>query len=324
MATKIKMTPEQLEAVQVLQEDVTDMAVKLGWVPVGPRGVNGTFAFDVYEHPEAGGQMKAMVPVDPDGATTFIMGSVKVSGKVAAAIFKNPTLDPAEQMAATKKTAPKRKVKAPSAAHSAAHSTVPPTDAAHPDNEPDSAAHTDAPVPPIVPPTSKKGAAHIEAAISELECVCGKKFKTVSRREDHSDDCEIANAPDELDAAEEVRVKAATAKHVKKVQAQPHRPGSIDEDAIEEVVRDLIEDSWSHFASTLTDAQILKKATNGWVFWRNRLSNRTDSAHVSASINMPPYITGAVIDDVDMRCLHFMQTGGGFRAVAVKRIENIK
>lgn len=265
---KINMTAEQLEAVEVLQEDVTDMAVKLGWSPVGPRGVNGTFAFEVYEHDAAPGQMKAMVPVDPDAATTFIMGSVKVSGKVAAAIFKDPTLDPKAAMAAPAK--PKRKAKAASAAHPAAH-PVPPT----------SAAHSEEAVPPIVPPTDTQDAAH----------------------------------------SEESRVKTVVDKHREEMRSKSQ---FADESDPTEAVRDIISDSWSHVASPLTDAEILKLVAHSEVFWSNRLSNRTDSANVSASTNIPPYITGEVVDGIDMRCLHFLEAGAGFRSVSVNRIRRIK
>lgn len=93
--------------------------------------------------------------------------------------------------------------------------------------------------------------------------------------------------------------------------------------------------NWSAVASPLTNAEILTKLGANRktknvveVVWLNSLSNTLDRANVSGGADRyPPHITPAEFDPEehgeDLRILHFLEHGGGFRSVAVARIKRI-
>lgn len=93
--------------------------------------------------------------------------------------------------------------------------------------------------------------------------------------------------------------------------------------------------NWSAVASPLTNAEILTKLGANRktknvveIVWLNSLSNTLDRANVSGGADRyPPHITPADFDPEehgeDLRILHFLEHGGGFRSVAVARIKRI-
>jgi hypothetical protein len=91
------------------------------------------------------------------------------------------------------------------------------------------------------------------------------------------------------------------------------------------------ERNWSKLCSPMNEAELLKRVLGREITWRNSFSGRWDTAVVStkkAAENHPAHVTPAGYDPEetgeDMRILHFLEVGAGFKSVAVARIVRIK
>jgi len=83
---------------------------------------------------------------------------------------------------------------------------------------------------------------------------------------------------------------------------------------------------WSPVASELADDVLLKKVVGKEITWRNSVSGKRDSAVVAKdAVKHAAKITRSSLAErpgstEDLRILHFLEQGGGFRSVAVARI----
>lgn len=337
------LTDEQQDALD-LANQITEHAEKYNWAPAkGHPKVNKKFAFVTLRRDlgEIGvEELKAFYAIDPDDAEDQVTytdpnGAVTVldteSGDVREQIENDfHVIQPGDPHPEDEEsdTAPVDVDEAPvsptSAAHSAAHTDVPPTDAAHTDTDDESAAHSAA-----HSDTDDSSAAHspyLEAAAKEVEELGQKTVMEHVGMVPEIDEFDIAaEALGHKDAAEKAKPKDAehatwsqqdTYAAVRGQQTNPSR-------------------NWSGFASPLTSDEILTKLgvnrkTNNRVevVWLNSLSGALDRAVVDgAAEKYPPHITPAGFDPEeqgeDLRILHFLQIGGGFRSVAVSRIKKI-
>ncbi|ATS93161.1 hypothetical protein SEA_PATIO_80 [Gordonia phage Patio] len=316
------LTEEQQDALD-LANQITEHAQKYNWAPAkGHPKVNKKFAFVTLRRDlgEIGTEeLKAFYAIDPDDAEDQVTytdpnGAVTVldteSGDVREQIENDfhviqqgdpvrPS-DAIERLTSTDDDAP---VPPTSAAHSAAHTDVPPTDAAHTDEGDESAAHTK----DAVPPTGKTVMEHV-GMVPEVpdRTVADESIK-------HLEAAEKAKGKDQPNRlASQQEIYAA----VRGQHANPNR-------------------NWSATVSPLTSAEILtklganRKSNNRVeVVWLNSLSGALDRAIVDGDGGKyPPHITPSDFDPEehgeDLRILHFLQVGGGFRSVAVCRIKKI-
>ena len=330
---KPKMTEDQQDAWDAMQEDVLALGKSNGWAVKSPMGVNKSYAYACLEHAKREERLSVSIPVDPEGNNRFILGSTVLTDKQAVSLLKDPEgwSFPDAHSVPKKKSAA---VPPTSAAHtasgvpptegaSAAHqrSDVPPTstsDAAHTDElyaahcDFDSAAHSD----DAVPPTADR----------KTCAFCGKKFKTEDAREDHQDNCSDEGDDVEIDVDAEYKGHVAA--------AMPNSPkgwGTYKERDLREAVEAYAEgELWSSFASKLTDEEILNRVNKREITWVNRLSGAKETAVVvpgdPSRSAYRPHITGtADFDELDdRRVLHFLESGGGFRSVAIGMLRKIK
>ncbi|QRI45319.1 hypothetical protein SEA_ENNEA_85 [Gordonia phage Ennea] len=316
------LTEEQQDALD-LAVQITEHAQKYNWAPAkGHPKVNKKFAFVTLRRDlgEIGvEELKAFYAIDPDDADDQVTytdpnGAVTVldteSGDVREQIENDfhiiqpgdpqPEDDQPDSEPVDVDEAP---VPPTSAAHSAAHTDVPPTDAAHTDEGDESAAHTE----DAVPPTGKTVMEHV-GMVPEVpdRTVADESIK-------HMEAAEKAKTKDQPHplASQQETYAAVRGQH-----ANPNR-------------------NWSSVASPLTSAEILtklganRKSNNRVeIVWLNSLSGALDRAIVDGDGGKyPPHITPSDFDPEehgeDLRILHFLQVGGGFRSVAVCRIKKI-
>ncbi|QZD98920.1 hypothetical protein SEA_TRACKER_77 [Gordonia phage Tracker] len=307
-----------------LANQITAHAQKYDWTPAkGHPKVNKKFAFVTLRRdigaPEGTEELKAFYAVDPDAESDQVTytdpaGATKVldtaSGDVREQIENDfhvlgaaapqPEDNQPDHEPVDHDEAP---VPPTSAAHSAAHQDMPPTDAAHTDEGDESAAHTE----DEVPPTGKTVMEHV-GMVPEVD-----EFDIAAEAIAHKDAAERARPSDQPNA---LWSQQDTYAAVRSQQANPNR-------------------NWSGVASPLTSAEILtklgvnRKSNNRVeVVWLNALSGSLDRAIVDGDGGKyPPHITPAEFDPEehgeDLRILHFLQVGGGFRSVAVCRIKKI-
>lgn len=91
------------------------------------------------------------------------------------------------------------------------------------------------------------------------------------------------------------------------------------------------ERNWSKLCSPMSEAELLKRVLGHEITWKNSFSGRFDSATVSTKKSAerhPAHVTPTGFDPEehgeDMRILHFLEVGAGFKSVAVARIVSIK
>ncbi|AKJ72410.1 hypothetical protein AU099_gp67 [Gordonia phage GTE8] len=339
--------PELSEAQQDaldLAKQITEHAQKYGWSPAkGHPKTNKKFAFVLLRR-DLGSigveELKAFYAVDPDADSDQVTytdpnGDARVldpeSGDVREQIENDfHIIQPGDPQPEDNEpeSAPDAvdsdAVPPTSAAHSAAHTDVPPTDAAHTDSDSESAAHSAAhtegdhlpseemeaimPIEDDVPPTVGKTVPEHVGMVPEVEARA-----IADEAQAHQAAAEKAKPKD---AVHPTWSQQDTYAAVRSQQANPSR-------------------NWSGFASPLTSAEILTKLgvnrkTNNRVevVWLNALSGSLDRAIVDGDGGKyPPHITPAEFDPEehgeDLRILHFLQVGGGFRSVAVCRIKKI-
>lgn len=315
MSTKLKYTEDQLEAIEMV-DAITEFATENGWTAGPQRGCHKTMAFGTLLDGQ-GRTLQVYYPVDPEGKEQFLFEAKVIKKDVLRGLITGE-LTPEEVVASG--------LPPTGAAHRAAHPPVPPTEAAAVPPTGAGAAHsadavppTSDSVPPTVPPTeeSAEDAAHPDDAVPPIE----NSFT----HDEEMTDAEL----EELDArwiADEAKRHIADAEDGGDTYSQQETYAAVREQQAAGTRR-----NWSHTVSHLSNEAILKMVNGSEVTWVNSLSGRRDSAVVSAKskTNHPPKITPSSwevdTDDgaEDMRILHFLEVGGGFRSVAVARIVKI-
>ena len=340
------LTEAQQEAAE-LATALIDFATGIGW-DVAKKGVNQSYAWAHLTHPWHEG-LQVFYSVDPDSrddkfvyeAVVVPLEALKTIITAASSADLVDTLretDTGDLWAADvcavllkPKSVP---VPPTSAAHSAAHPDgVPPTEpsAAHPvpptveeaeraAHERASAAHTPDAVPPIagsaahlvgdnfdVPPTAwaEKRAAHQAKGVPPTE-----------------DDM----SPEDLDREDLFEARQEAKKHLD----QAGQPASQLDTIAAVEAQYVTKRNWSAVASPLTNDELLVQVLGRTLTFRNRQSGRLEQATVCTSKEAKRYtpkITpeGFDADAVgeDLRILHFLELGAGFRSVAVSQITEI-
>lgn len=315
------MTLEQFdeaksEALQ-MAADLVDFAEQHGWEKTREPKANKKFAFVVLtrETNEIGDseQIKAFYAIDADAENDQVI-HVQPSGRevildpeagdVRSVITSNdevyPPKDAGEQPVPPIGAAHQDLDAAHSAAREAIDEMNADLDAAHTDDE-------DEVVDDSVPPTGQQ--------------TIPEHFGVVPP----ADEADVADeAMHHMSAAEEAAVKGEHA-----VRSQQEIYGAVRHQQVNPGR------NWSAVASPLTNAEILTKLGANRktknvveIVWLNSLSNTLDRANVSGGADRyPPHITPAEFDPEehgeDLRILHFLEHGGGFRSVAVARIKRI-
>ncbi|AET09907.1 hypothetical protein GoPhGRU1p66 [Gordonia phage GRU1] len=327
-----EMSQEAADALD-LAEQITAHAKNYGWKPVVAPKVNRKFGFVTLRREldaEYQEELKAFYAIDPDKDRDQVSytgndGVTRVldpdSGDVREVIENEfRVVGPADTSGDADDVAPEEdmgevdsaRVPPTSAAHSAAHQDVPPTDAAHTDSVSEGAAHWET-VPPI---EDDESAAHLEQRTVPEHFGIVPEAEPGAVAKDAMGHQAAAEKAKPKDAVHPTWSQQDTYAAVRQQHTNPHR-------------------NWSAVASPLSTTEILTKLgvnrkTNNKVeiSWLNSLSGALDSAIVDGSAEKyPPHITPADFDPEengeDLRILHFIQTGGGFRSVAVARIKKI-
>lgn len=283
--------------------------------------------------------VQAFFAVDPDThQDRYLYGAFTMSEDMLPAIAEAPDREAVHKILNVKDK-PKRKRKA-------VPPIVPPTSAAHMQDEavpPIDAAH----MPPIEDSHPVADAAHpwddsnhdvmadlADAAHNSAERAAHPVF-TAS----HDDiDALVPPTEDEL----EYSVQRDGAAHMRPLLDAAHLDDDEQRVAKEHIkqagddyaqgmtyaaVKDQLSSRlWSPVASELSDDVLIKKVVGKEITWRNSVSGKRDSAVVSRdAVKHAAKITRSSLAErpgstEDLRILHFLEAGGGFRSVAVARI----
>ncbi|AVD99826.1 hypothetical protein SEA_FLAPPER_83 [Gordonia phage Flapper] len=337
-----EMSQEAADALD-LAEQITAHAKNYGWKPVVAPKVNRKFGFVTLRREldaEYQEELKAFYAIDPDKDRDQVSytgndGVTRVldpdSGDVREVIENEfrvvalaDTSGDADDVAPEEDMGEVDSARVPptSAAHSAAHQDVPPTDAAHTDTDDASAAHmSQEDIDDLadrfgLTPMEDESAAHLEQRTVPEHFGIVPEADPGAVAKDAMGHQAAAEKAKPKDAVHPTWSQQDTYAAVRQQHTNPHR-------------------NWSAVASPLSTTEILTKLgvnrkTNNKVeiSWLNSLSGALDSAIVDgAAEKYPPHITPADFDPEengeDLRILHFIQTGGGFRSVAVARIKKI-
>ncbi|QRE00962.1 hypothetical protein [Nocardia phage NC1] len=342
------LTEAQQEAAE-LATAIIDFAQGLGW-DIEKKGVNKTYAWVRLTHPWHHG-LQAFYAVDPEETDDkFIYGSVVIPMEALKPIVKAASTadipEDAEQLDLAPDTAEAlRKCYALGDA-----TPVPPTGAAH--RAAHRAAHTAGTlaVPPtggtvldglvrVLPPTVEEAqsAAHTRALNDaahdagevpvpptmddDVPPIGGGGYKLI-RRLDENDDIH----PDELDREDLMEARQEAKKHLEQA-GQP--AAQLDTIAAVEAQYASAR-NWSPVASPLTHEELIAKVPGKTIVFRNRQSGRIDEATVCTNAEAKRYtpkVTPEGFDpeaaNEDLRIIHFLQLGAGFRSIAVSQITEI-
>jgi len=198
---------------------------------------------------------------------------------------------------------------------------VPPTSAF---TELFNAAHPEIAVPPTYKPGDPPGEYRIDAD-SELAQQIRRQNSERVLNLPPIEDADL-NADDRLFIAQEAQA------HLAQAGAAAGGPASQQDTyaAVEAQQRMGGKRNWSAVASPLSTDELLAKVPGKTIRFRNRLSGRTEEATVCTAKearNHVPKITPFGFDPEaepeDMRILHFLELGAGFRSIAVSQILEI-
>lgn len=236
------------------------------------------------------------------------------------------------------------------AAHSAAHTAgtlpMPPTGGTILDGlvrvlpptveEAQSAAHTRAlndaahdagevPVPPTmdddVPPIGGGGYKLIRRLGEDEESPLAESIREAQYRHPPEEDSD-------LDDAERLWTRQEAKRHLEQAGQPANQLDTIA--AVEAQQRMGARRNWSAVASPLSSEELIAKVPGKTITFRNRVSGRLDESTVCTTAEAkkyPPKITPKDFDAEseleDMRIIHFLQYGAGFRSIAVSQITEI-
>lgn len=317
------LTEAQQEAAE-LATALIDFATGIGW-DVAKKGVNQSYAWAHLTHPWHEG-LQVFYSVDPDSRDDkFVYEAVVVPLEALKPIITAASsadlvdilreTDVGEKWAADVCGALLKPKSAPvpptSAAHSAAHpDAVPPT-------EP-SAAH---PVPPTVEEAER--AAHERASAAHTQEAVPPIVGNAAHQED-----EMPPISDELEEADRRWCRDEAKAHLE----QAGQPASqLDTIAAVEAQQAMgSKRNWSAVASPLTNDELLVQVPGRTITFRNRQSGRLEQTTVCTTKEAKRYLPkitpeGFDADEVgeDLRILHFLELGAGFRSIAVSQITEI-
>ena len=351
------LTEYQQEANEVVDE-LIGLAQQNRWA-IDKRGVNAKYAWValIRDHGE---KLQAFYAVD-DSTTNdkFIYGSTVVPQEYLRIIVEADFVDDVRRklvelgftwpkQEGKAKPAPETAMPPTNAAHSAAHPpVVPPTvdeaeSAAH--ERALNAAHSKGTVPPTTEakcrPSSGDPKAKVEADSAAYEAdnelpgmwesadFLGGPEDTVPPTYTPGDPPGVYTASKEMteEMAEGIAIGYEAQAHIK-AAGQP--AGQLD--TVEAVrAQFATKRNWSDVASSMSDAELIKAVTGSTIRWRNRLSGAMDSALVTTVKEAGKYQTkitptnfDAEAAGEDLRVLHFLEKGAGFRSVAVSQIKAI-
>ncbi len=334
-----QLSPEQLEADDLLT-DLETHAAGYGWT-LTRRGVNASFAYGTFER-EYDPKLQAFYAVDSTKPDKFICGDyVADKSRLRRIIEAKPRTTPPEPKPYTGK----RRGRPPKASTA---KTVPPTD--------------DSPVPPTedsVPPTDDSAVPPTEQD-TEVPPTEGETVLTIQTEQglqiDYpiNDEWEDPDPPVDFPAPyavefdqtehdligveidgkifvgtpdEDDPVESATEQLSGVKQALDKLGGTIENGLISATEEPEERKNWSSLTSVLTEDELLAEVAGSEVHWINRISGHRESAVVSKSERHPPKVTPEGFDPdefgEDLRVLHFIESGSGFRSVAVARIVKI-
>lgn len=314
------LTEAQEEAAE-LATALIDFATGIGW-DLMKKGVNQSYAWAHLAHPSHFG-LQVFYSVDPEARDDkFVYGSVVVPLEALKPIIKSISwghlLDTLPQGAQEQQW----EVDVIRAIQRAEDASVPPTSAAH------SAAHPD-----VVPPT-EPGAAHpVPPTVEEALSAAHTKAANDAAHEAGEvpvpptvDEDVPPIHPDELDREDLMEARQEAKKHLEQA-GQP----AAQMDTIAAVEAQYASPrNWSAIASPLTSEELLAKVPGKTITFRNRQSGRLDEATVCTNAEAKRYtpkITpeGFDVESVgeDLRIIHFLQLGAGFRSIAVSQITEI-
>ena len=322
------LTEAQQEAAELATE-IIDLAQGIGW-DIDKKGVNKTYAWVRLTHPWHHG-LQAFYAVDPEETDDkFIYGSVVIPMEALKPIITAASsadlielaLETGEQWGrdvhdVLVNAEPRDPVPPTDAAHSAAHTAgalaVPPTAAG-------SAAH----VPPTVPPTVEEAqsAAHTRA-LNDAAHDAGE-VPVPPTVEGDMPPTDIH--PEELDREDLLEARQEAKRHLEQA-GQP--AAQLDTIAAVEAQYASAR-NWSPVASPLTREELIAKVPGKTIVFRNRQSGRLDEATVCTNAEAKRYtpkVTPEGFDpeaaNEDLRIIHFLQLGAGFRSIAVSQITEI-
>lgn len=336
------LTEAQQEAAE-LATALIDFATGIGW-DVEKKGINQSYAWAHLSHPWHE-NLQVFYSVDPDSrddkfvyeAVVVPLEALKTIITAASSADLVDTLretDTGDLWAADvcavllkPKSVP---VPPTSAAHSAAHPDgVPPTEpsAAHPvpptveeaeraAHERASAAHTQEAVPPIA-----GRAAHI-----------GEDGNFTTPPTEHAamraEKMAMPPIEDELDAENRRWCRDEAKAHLEQAGQPANQLDTID--AVEAQQAMGMKRNWSDVASPLTNDELLAEVLGKTLTFRNRRSGRLEQTTVCTAKEARRYVPkitpeGFDTESVgeDLRILHFLELGAGFRSVAVSQITEI-
>lgn len=351
------LTEDQQEALDTANELVDYATGQQGWTK-DKAGVNAKYGWARIT--KGDWKLQAFYTVDCNAEDKFIFGSDTVDISMVKAIIDSQDInDLADVMSKYGSRAYAKEIAAAlqaQATHEVVVShvdtepateapvppTVPPTTGAVPPTGTEaSAAHTD-PVPPTmpvpVPPTfTDEDAAHLtslpfDEAWKWLDDRCAKfgyvspkehEFRKNMSPETHGKPKLTTPDDDEYWEAREAQA------HHEQAGGDPANQADTLE-AVRAQQAMGVRRNWSPVASPLTDAELLKAVAGNEITWRNRISRSKDHALVCTvkeagkhQAKITPIDFDAEAAGEDMRVLHFLEKGAGFRSVAVSQIIEI-
>lgn len=333
------LTEAQQEAAE-LATAIIDFAQGIGW-DIDKKGVNKTYAWVRLTHPWHEG-LQAFYSVDPDTTEDkFIYGTAVIPLEALKVIITAASSAALIDLALETGKQWGRDITAMLAGVEREDAPVPPTSAAHSAAHPDGVPPTEgsaAHVPPTVPPTVEEAqsAAHTRAlndaahdagevpvpptVEGDVPPIGGGGYTLLRRLDDNWQET------DELDREDLMEARQEAKKHLEQA-GQP----AAQLDTIAAVEAQYASPrNWSPVASPLTTEELLAKVPGKTITFRNRQSGRLDESTVCTNAEAKRYtpkITPEGFDaervGEDLRIIHFLQLGAGFRSIAVSQITEI-
>lgn len=317
------LTEAQQEAAE-LATALIDFATGIGW-DVAKKGVNQSYAWAHLTHPWHEG-LQVFYSVDPETTDDkFIYGSVAVPLEALKPIIKSISRGHLRDTLPQGAQEQQWEMDVIRAIHRAEDASVPPTSAAH------SAAHPDA-----VPPTEPSAAHPVPPTVEEAERAAHERASAAHTQEAvppivgnaaHQED-EMPPISDELEEADRRWCRDEAKAHLE----QAGQPASqLDTIAAVEAQQAMgSKRNWSAVASPLTNDELLVQVPGRTITFRNRQSGRLEQTTVCTTKEAKRYLPkitpeGFDADEVgeDLRILHFLELGAGFRSIAVSQITEI-
>lgn len=286
-------TEDEREAMELV-DAIYDFAADHDW-ELSKSGVNRQFAWARLERGDE--SLQVFYAINEDTDDKFIFGSQVIDkDAIRGLVISRPEADLPAEMAEVE-----AKIASGELTLDEHGDVVPPTSAAHQDV-----------VPPTVPPTDPAEIAYDAA-------------HGIQHYEDSAAHSNPVPDEDAAHVAKEALAHIADADK-KKIDTynQQNVYGAVMDQQNEER-------NWSKICSPMSEAELLKRVLGHEITWKNSFSGRFDSATVSTKKSAerhPAHVTPTGFDPEehgeDMRILHFLEVGAGFKSVAVARIVSIK